>query len=203
MTSDKSTLVLMDKTLGSSNVIDASSMPLLLEEMKRAQIKEYASERDRQEREKEKLTKKREAILSSAADEAARVAELARTEANAQRAKLDSVYERVVLATNQRAAFERLAFITAMTLLLCFGTFLGFVSQGQDGLVAVLAAIVVGAIGALVYFVSAIQAWLIDPWFRSRDYKTLGRTAFKFGLSHDELSDHVEHDGFRFHLRQD
>lgn len=200
ISSDRSAQVLMDKTLGSSNVIDAKSMPTLLEEMKKAQIAEYAAERDAELTAITKEAARREAALSRAAQEAHERAEAAEAIAEAQNRKLSDVYERVVDSTNQKIARHRKIFVAITSTITAVLLALGFFATGLGPLWSGAAFVAILSIGLALHLVSALKESVVDPWFRGRDNKALGETALSFGLSYDEIFPLVEHIGHEFRL---
>lgn len=200
ISSDRSAQVLMDKTLGSSNVIDAKSMPTLLEEMKKAQIAEYAAERDAELSAITSEAGRREAALSKVAEEADERARAAEEEARVQRKKLTDVYERVVERTNSRIGRQRRIFVAVTTLLVGASAAIGFFATGLGTVASVLALAAILIMGLAVHLVSALKETVIDPWFRGRDNAVLGSTALDFGLGYDEMFPLVQHTGHQFRL---
>lgn len=200
ITSDRSAQVLMDKTLGSSNIIDAKNIPTLLEEMKKAQIAEYAQERDAEKAMIEKEAERREADLNALAREEKKRAEIAQADANKHREKVRGVYERVVETTNAKILRERLAFIATTTCLIGLSTAIGFISQGAEPIIGYLAFAAILILGVLVHLFSSLGSIVIDPWFKKRDHSKLGRTALDFGLGFDDIFEYVTHKGHSFVL---
>lgn len=203
ITSDRSAQVLMDKTLGSSNVIDAKNIPTLLDEMRKAQIAEYAQERDAEQAIWEQEAQKREADLSALAEEEKKRAELAEADAIANREKVRGVYERVIGATNKKILRERLAAVVVTTFLVATSALIAFISQGAEPVFAYLAFAAVLILGIAIHLFSTLGAMFIDPWFKKRDHSRLGQTALEFGLSYDEIFDHVSHEGHEFTIKSD
>ncbi len=203
ITSDRSAQVLMDKTLGSSNVIDAKNIPTLLEEMRKAQIAEYAQERDAEQAIREQEAQKREADLNALAEEEKKRAELAEADAIANRDKVRGVYERLVETTNRKILRERFIFVAFTTLLVSISALVAFFSQGADPIYGYLAFGIILILGIILHLFSSLGSMFIDPWFKKRDHSNLGRTALEFGLSYDEIFDQVSHNGHEFEIKSE
>lgn len=200
ITSDRSAQVLMDKTLGSSNVIDASSIAILLEEMKKAQIQEYAQERDAEQSARDSDARRREKELHSDAELARERADQAEAEALAQSSKLFGVYEKIVEIANRDSLRARLAFVAITTFLSAMAVCIAFWSQGASSAISFVSFIVILLIGIAIHLFSFLNSLVVDPWFNERDRKRLGQIALNFGLSYDEIYQYVQYDGHQFSI---
>ena len=201
MNSDRSAQVLMDKTLGSSNIIDSSNIPTLLEEMKKAQIAEYAAERDAELSAFTGEAAQREAALQAKmAEEAQRVSN-AHLELEKSQNKLEEIYLKVVEKTNRRMNLRRGIYIATIAILVSAAALLSFFAAGLEPLWSYLSLFAIVLIAVVVQLSSAFKERLIDPWFEKKDFQILGETALEFGLSYEEIYPLVDHEGHEFRLR--
>lgn len=201
MTSDRSTQVLMDRTLGSSNVIDAKSMPTLLEEMKKAQIAEYAAERDAELAAVSREAAQREAALTQRVEEEVKRAEGAESKVSVGERKLSDVYVRVVERANAKMTQRRLVVVGITTAFAALAAAVGFFAAGFTPIWSAVALVAIVLIAIVLNLVSSLKDAVIDPWFRRADDNILGTTALDFGLTYDEIHPLVVHEGHRFRMR--
>lgn len=202
MASDRSTQVLMDKTLGLSSVIDERNILVLLEEMKKAQIEEFTAKRDEEEAQREELAKQQQERLASEAQNERFRAEKAEQDASEQSKKLQSVHCRIVEETNRRIARSRLTFISFWTFVVAVSTVVGFYAQGINLISSAFILAILVVIACATYFVSAIHSWIVDPWFAKRDLLKLNETAAEFAIDVEELLPKVRYEGYKFVLQE-
>lgn len=201
MTSDRSAQVLMDKTLGSSNVIDAKNMPTLLEEMKKAQIAEYAAERDTELAAVAREAAQREATLTQRLAEEQERALGAENQVNEHKQKLSDVHEKIVERANEKMSAKRRHVVVGTTALAAGSAAAGFFAAGFTPVWSAVSLVAVIAIAVVLNLVSSLKDAVVDPWFRRVDEEILGRTALDFGLTYDEVHQLVVHEGHRYRLR--
>lgn len=200
MTSDRSTQVLMDKTLGVSNVIDSKSMPTLLDEMKKAQIAEYAAERDAEAAALATEANRRERALSEAAEMSSLRAQQAEKKAAEGVKRIRGIYEKVVERTNIKIIRQRRIFLVITTALLLISTTIASFTFDAGLILKIAAFVVVSIITILLHVISSLRDVFVDRWFVDRDHAILEQTSLEFGLGCEELVGFVVHLGHSFSL---
>lgn len=198
LSEDRSAQVLMDKTLGSASIIDSFNIPILLEEMKKAQISEHIAQSKAKLDEVNAKYKARENELSKNVEMITQAYSEAQSHSDYQTKKLHSVIVNLIKSTNSKIKFRRevtiagslLAFI-ALNVLSYFGGFLkppGFYISFAVAL----------AIGSMFQFSAFFRGRFFNPFYWKFDHAVLRKKAAEFGLEYSEIVELVEYDGNRF-----
>ena len=197
---DRSAQALMDKTLGSANIIDSSNIPILLEEMRKAQIAEHTEETSKKIHSITKSAKERETELSKEIRGRDSVIHNLQSNNEQAHAKLESVYEAIVLRTNyaikrRRRIFAGLIVLSYLVLIYLNGL------ETPKRILAVLGFLTVFVFSSLVFqFSSFVERRFVRPIFERADNLSLSKVASESGVQWEAFVSRVEYDGTEFVL---
>lgn len=183
---DRSAQILMDKTLGSANIIDSRNIELLLDEMKQAQIAEYREIKDAELREIKKASAKNQKELLQHLDIVNSSVEEVQALISQREAEISAVYQKMVERVNRRTGWMRN--LTGFIIYLFFATFLAvsFFGNVDNLLVKGFAFTIVLFLGSLFQFNGSVRRKIFDGLLRQYDEKALRRTASEFGVDPEE-----------------
>lgn len=207
---DRSTQVLMDKTLGSAALIDSSNIEILLEEMKKVQIKEHVEQSaleiekmkaDAKAREKalKQIAAKREAELVENAVKFTSLAEQQQYELNQRNKALDGIYNRAVEKINIRIKIARSIFALAIFSLFTVVSAINFFGNLGLGRMVTWALFAFGVLGASLFqFNTQVSRAIVDPLFQRYSNRQMRMVCSDLGINEYEFANSVSFDGHRF-----
>jgi hypothetical protein len=200
LTEDRSAQALMDKTLGSANIIDSSNIPILLEEMKKAQISEFADESNKKINEMSKAARQREDALSSEISSRDVAIDSLKEHNDQVNSQIESVYRAIVDRTN--SIIKRRRKIFAGAIVLSYIAFLAF--DGLDtpkSIIAGVGFLTIFVFTSLVFqFSNFVERRFVRPIFERVDNGMLFKVATESGIQWDPFVDRVQYDGSEFKL---
>ena len=205
MSSDRSTQVLMDKTLGSAAVIDSTNIEILLDEMRKAQIADYAQERDAElEAVTGEARRREEHLVGSLAESAKEIErreqQIAARDATlvAERQRLREIKMMAIERTNKAMGRLRAFSLAVIALVFLLVTALSALSGAIAERAGLIAAGVIIVVAASLQLISTYRDKFVDPFLKKRDFHLLEKTCLESGLNYDELLEEVSHEGNRF-----
>lgn len=197
---DRSAQALMDKTLGSANIIDSSNIPILLEEMRKAQISEFTEESEKKIEGISKAAKEREEELGKEIKSRNFDIDNLKEKNHQIESQIESVYRATVLRAN--LAIKRRRNIFAGIICLLYISFLAF--DGLDipkGILAAAGFLTVFIFASLVFqFSDFVERKFVRPVFERADNATLLKLANKNGIKWEPFIERVHYDGTEFTL---
>jgi hypothetical protein len=200
LSENRSTQVLMDKTMGSAALIDSSNIGLLLEEMRKAQIEEHTKQSNAKLKETEVAFKERVQTLN---------AQLNNTNASLrsneqiiadQRRKYWAVLNKAIETANRIITRRRnivSIFVFIAFLVMSGASFFGNVDSPSLSLVFFLISV---ALGFLFLKGEQIRARFFNRLLSSLDQRTFTSTVENYGLDLEEVEPLVAYDGVKFKL---
>lgn len=210
MTSDRSAQVLMDKTLGSAKIIDSTNIEVLLEELKKAQIADYAKERDAELEAVAGEAKRREQHLSrslaaSVNEIKERERKIAESEAHlsAERSRIFEISQNAVSRTNVLTRSLRFRVLITMAIMFLLVACLSAITGIVNREIGSAAAVLIILISVALQFASTYRDKILDPFLRDWDYRILEKVCLEFGLDYDDISKKVWHEGHLFCLEKE
>lgn len=197
----RATQVLMDKSLGSANIIDSGNVETLIAEMKRAIGEEAYAEADA------KLKAERARGRQVAAEQRRRLEETEASAAQLQvrsseaERRISEVSAAVVEEANRRNRRRRRAGYGVFVILFLASQVVAAATNLFSGKTAVLVSVVAIALATVVQFVNKIRERLFGAAAREKDWLVLNETALKFSLY--DLDTKVDYRDGVFTLRSD
>ena len=191
LTEGRSTQVLLDKTLGSANVIDASNVERLVDEMRRAVAAEAYAEADaRVQTVKEEVKEQRKELAAKAAEQARMQAEL-ETELAKESDKTAKVANALLLRVNKTARRTRWVAIALGLLFVLLVEGLPIVLSTATG------PYVSGGLfllALIAHFSGELKKKVFQPIGRRLAFRTLERRLAAAGLALDDLPYEIAYD---------
>lgn len=185
---DRSAQILMDKTLGSANIIDSRNIGLLLEEMKKAQIAEYRDLKDAELRDLQQASARDQKALKQDLDLANSSVEEVQNLVSRREAEITAVYEKMTERANKRA--RRMRRFVSLSIYVLFVAFLSasFFGNVDDMRIKAVAFVLVLSLGSLFQFNKRVRHFIFQKLLRQHDENALSRTASEFGIDPDEAA---------------
>jgi len=188
----------MDKTLGATSVIDSTNVELLVSEMKKTISKEAFAEAE------EKVTaanaahrkKASEHKLQLAAAQALSAEEA--TRAGLAEDQLVAVTQSVLVRVNRVNSRRRLYGFVGVVIIFLASQVGAAVANLFSGTTALFVSALAILLASVVQFVRPLRARVLDPILQGKDWDTLNRHAFDFGLY--AMDERVKYDDGRFSL---
>lgn len=197
---DRSAQALMDKTLGSANIIDSSNIPILLEEMRKAQISEFTEESNKKLEEVSKAAQEREAELGQEIISRNVDIDSLKEKNDEIASQMESVYKATILRANYIIKRRRNMFAGVACLL--YILFLAF--DGLDtpkGVIAAAGFLTIFIFASLVFqFSNFVEKKFVRPIFERADNATLFKLAIENGIKWEPFIERVQYDGTEFTL---